>query len=279
MLSDKPGIRSATMLVLAVRAHKVPELASLMVLVFSVSGLRNRLPIARAVKLHNMMFKSWQKLTARRSKCKLLLVIDLALPAGLRLFFRPERIGGAALAVIRKWIFAVAGVLWIAVAPTTAPAQGHPELEANARAALSSLEAHHPLAVLLAKRAVAILVFPEVTKAGFLIGGEYGNGVMFRGGRFAGHYNTAGVTYGLQARAQTFGYALLFMNERTLEALNAASGLQVGVGPSIVVLDQGKAKSLSSETLTSDAYAFVFGQQGLMAGVGLEGTKITKLNH
>jgi lipid-binding SYLF domain-containing protein len=101
---------------------------------------------------------------------------------------------------------------------------------------------------------------------------------MFRGGHFAGHYNTAGVSYGLQAGAQTFGYALFFMNERALQALNAAGGLQVGVGPSVVVLDQGKAKSLTSETLTSDAYAFVFGQQGLMAGVGLEGTKITKLN-
>jgi lipid-binding SYLF domain-containing protein len=185
--------------------------------------------------------------------------------------------GRAALAIVRKWIVVFAGVLWIAVAPTPAAAQGHPELEANARAALSSLEARHPMAAFLAKRAVAILVFPEVTKAGFLIGGEYGNGVMFRGGRFAGHYNTAGVSYGLQAGAQTFGYVMFFMNERALEALNAASGLQVGVGPSVVVLDQGKAQSLTSETLTSDAYAFVFGQQGLMAGVGLEGTKITRL--
>jgi lipid-binding SYLF domain-containing protein len=70
---------------------------------------------------------------------------------------------------------------------------------------------------------------------------------------------------------------MFFMNERALEALNATSGLQVGVGPSVVVLDQGQARSLTSETLTSDAYAFVFGQQGLMAGVGLEGTKITRL--
>lgn len=186
-------------------------------------------------------------------------------------------LGRAVLSIVRKWIVAFAGVLWIAVAPTPAAAQGHPELEANARAALSSLEARHPMAAFLAKRAVAILVFPEVTKAGFLIGGEYGNGVMFRGGRFAGHYNTAGVSYGLQAGAQTFGYVMFFMNERALEALNAASGLQVGVGPSVVVLDQGKAQSLTSETLTSDAYAFVFGQQGLMAGVGLEGTKITRL--
>jgi lipid-binding SYLF domain-containing protein len=168
-------------------------------------------------------------------------------------------------------------VLWISVAPAPVAAQGHPELQANARAALSNLEAQNPLAATLAKRAVAVLVFPEVTKAGFLIGGEYGNGVMFRDGRFAGHYNTAGVSYGLQAGAQTFGYALFFMNERALQALNAAGGFQVGVGPSVVVVDEGKARSLTSATLTSDAYAFVFGQQGLMAGVGLEGTKITRL--
>ena len=184
----------------------------------------------------------------------------------------------ASLAVVRGWICAFAGVVWIAVVPAPAAAQGHPELQANARAALSSLEAQNPLAATLAKRAVAVLVFPDVTKAGFLIGGEYGNAVMFRGRRFAGHYSTAGVSYGLQAGAQTFGYALFFMNERALQALNAAGGMQVGVGPSVVVLDEGKARSLTSETLTSDAYAFVFGQQGLMAGVGLEGTKITKLN-
>ena len=117
-----------------------------------------------------------------------------------------------------------------------------------------------------------------MTKAGFLIGGEYGNGVMLKNGKFAGHYNIAGISYGLQAGAQTFGYALFLMNEAALQALNAANGFQVGVGPSVVVMDDGQARSLTSETLTSDAYAFIFGQQGLMAGVGLEGTKITRLN-
>jgi len=201
----------------------------------------------------------------------------LSVPAIVASFLARAR-GRTSLAVVRAWICALAGAVGIVVASTPAAAQGHPELQANARAALSSLEAQDPLAAALAKRAVAVLVFPEVTKAGFLIGGEYGNGIMFRGERFAGHYNTAGVSYGLQAGAQTFGYALFFMNERALQALDDAGGLQVGVGPSVVVLDQGKAKSLTSETLTSDAYAFVFGQQGLMAGVGLEGTKITKLS-
>jgi lipid-binding SYLF domain-containing protein len=170
--------------------------------------------------------------------------------------------------------FALAGLLAVASVPAAAQ---HPQLDANARAALNSLKEKVPVAGTLEKRAVAVLVFPEVTKAGFLIGGEYGNGVMFRHGRFAGHYNTAGVSYGLQAGAQTFGYALFFMNEAALRSLDTTGGFQVGVGPSVVVLDQGMAKSLTSETLTSDAYAFIFGQQGLMAGAGLEGTKITKL--
>ena len=71
---------------------------------------------------------------------------------------------------------------------------------------------------------------------------------------------------------------MFFMNEGALQALNATEGFQVGVGPSVVVLDDGMARSVTSNTLTQDVYAFVFGQQGLMAGVGLEGTKITKLN-
>jgi lipid-binding SYLF domain-containing protein len=62
-------------------------------------------------------------------------------------------------------------------------------------------------------------------------------------------------------------------------ALNSTDGFQVGVGPSVVVLDEGTARSITSATLTSGVYAFVFGQQGLMAGAGLQGTKITQLNY
>lgn len=162
-------------------------------------------------------------------------------------------------------------------APAPVLAQNEAGLEASARAALSTLKASVPLAAELEKKAYAVLVFPDVTKAGFLIGGEYGNGTLFRNGKAAGYYNTAGVSYGLQAGAQTFGYAMYFMNERAFQALNSVDGFQVGAGPSVVVIDEGKARSFTTATLTSDVYAFVFGQQGLMGGVGLEGTKITKL--
>ena len=177
---------------------------------------------------------------------------------------------------------AVATVIAVLVAgfiAASAPAlaQNEAGLEASARAGLSTLKASVPLAGTLEQRAYAVLVFPDVTKAGFLIGGEYGKGALFRSGKVAGYYNTAGVSYGLQAGAQTFGYAMFFMNERAFQALNAADGFQIGAGPSVVVMDEGQAKSVTTATLTSDVYAFVFGQQGVMAGVGLEGTKITKL--
>ncbi|MBL8529096.1 MAG: lipid-binding SYLF domain-containing protein [Burkholderiales bacterium] len=181
-------------------------------------------------------------------------------------------------AFLRALILAIAGAMSLAVTPVPVAAQDY-GLEGEARYALSRLMASHPSARMLDQRAYATLVFPDITKAGFLVGGEYGNGVLFRRGGVAGYYNIAGASYGLQAGAQSFGYALFFMNEGAWRALHSRDGLQVGVGPSIVILDEGKARSLTSATLTSDVYAFVFGQQGLMAGAGLEGTKITRLNY
>lgn len=175
-------------------------------------------------------------------------------------------------------VLLMAAAASLALSPSPAAAQDY-GLEGEARGALNRLMASHPSARMLDQRAYATLVFPDVTKAGFLIGGEYGNGVLFRRGGVAGYYNTAGVSYGLQAGAQSFSYVMFFMNESAWRALNSRDGLQVGVGPSIAVLDEGKARSLTSATLTSDVYAFVFGQEGLMAGAGLEGTKITRLNY
>ncbi|HPU80254.1 YSC84-related protein, partial [Accumulibacter sp.] len=91
------------------------------------------------------------------------------------------------------------------------------------------------------------------------------------------HYSTTGASYGLQAGAQQFGYAMFFMNEKALNALTENDGFEVGVGPSVVVVDEGMAKSATSMTTKDDIYAFIFSQKGLMAGIGLQGNKITKL--
>jgi lipid-binding SYLF domain-containing protein len=149
------------------------------------------------------------------------------------------------------------------------------DLERDARKALHTLYANNEKAREIAEQSTAILVFPTVIKAGFIFGGQGGDGVLFSNGNVVGYYNTSAVSYGLQAGAQKFGYVLFFMNEKALSYLEQSEGWEIGVGPSIVIVDTGAAKNLSSTTLQKDIYAFIFDQKGLMAGLGLQGSKIT----
>ena len=172
--------------------------------------------------------------------------------------------------------FAVSALVALFVAalvavPSRALAQNDAQLAANAKTSLGYLESSTPLAKSLGQRAYAVLVFPDITKAGFLIGGEYGNGVLFRRGQVAGYYNTTSVSYGLQAGAQTFGYAMFFMNEKAFQALNAKEGFEVGVGPSVVVMDQGMAKSYTSETMTRRRIRVRLQPAGVDGGNGFAG--------
>ncbi len=126
-----------------------------------------------------------------------------------------------------------------------------------------------PAAQALAKDAKAVLVFPKVTKAGLVIGGQYGEGALIQGGKVVSYYSTTGASHGLQAGAQTFGYAMFFMNDNAIAQLGKNHGFEVGVGPSVVVIDEGMAKTTTTTAMKDDIYAFVFGQKGLMAGLGV----------
>ena len=172
----------------------------------------------------------------------------------------------------------VAALIAVAsLAPQTAAAASAAELDRDAKAALENLVSTVPAAKALAAEAKGILVFPGIVKAGLVVGGQYGEGVLYKGGKVAGYYNTAGASYGLQIGAQKYGYALFFMKESGLAYLGKSSGLEIGVGPSVVVVDEGMASSTTSTTMKDDIYAFIFSQSGLMAGLGLQGNKITKL--
>lgn len=151
------------------------------------------------------------------------------------------------------------------------------QLNADGKAALSRLYAQSPRATRYARDAHAILVFPKIVKAGFVIGGQGGEGVLFVRGHPTGYYKISAVSYGLQAGGQSFSYALFLMNEKALRYLNRSDGWAIGSGPSVVVVDKGKAMSTTSTTLAEDVYAFPFGQKGLMAGMGLEGSKISRI--
>ena len=153
------------------------------------------------------------------------------------------------------------------------------DIARDSNAALQDLYASNPEARQLARRAKGILVFPGIVKAGFLVGAQYGSGgALFKNGRTAGYYNILAGSYGLQAGVQSFSYALFFMDNASLNYLNRSEGWEIGVGPSIVIVDKGMAKSLTTTTAKSGVYAFIFGQKGLMAGLGLQGSKISRID-
>ena len=167
----------------------------------------------------------------------------------------------------------------VVAAPQVAVAQSESaKIDKEARAALNKLYATAPAAKALGPKAVAILVFPKVTKAGLMIGGQSGTGALLRGGKAVGYYNTSGASYGLQAGVQHYGYAMFLMNEAAVKQLDKADGFEVGVGPSVVLMDEGMAKSTTTTSMKDDIYAFIFGQKGLMAGLGIQGNKLTKVD-
>jgi lipid-binding SYLF domain-containing protein len=166
----------------------------------------------------------------------------------------------------------------LALATPTLRADDKAEINKESQAALAELYAKVPAAKALGAKATAILVFPKITKAGLGIGGQHGDGALIKAGKPTAYYDTTGGSVGLQVGVQKYGYALFFMNDKALAQLDKADGFEVGVGPSVVLVDEGKAKNITTTTTKDDIYAFVFGQKGLMAGIGIQGNKITKTN-
>jgi lipid-binding SYLF domain-containing protein len=195
----------------------------------------------------------------------------------------PARLGYAAVVtqmerVGRVRVLAALVLTVLLLHARTGLAASAKELDRDARAALSKLTSTQASARTLAQKARSILVFPSIVKAGFMFGGQMGEGVLYRGGKAQGYYNTVAASYGLQAGIQKYGYALFFMNDAALKQLESLEGFELGVGPSLVVVDEGKGKSITSNTITSDIYAFIFSQKGLMGGLGIQGSKITKID-
>lgn len=151
------------------------------------------------------------------------------------------------------------------------------DLTRDSRQALQTLYGSHPAARTLGARSRAILVFPNVVKAGLVFGGSYGEGVLMRGDTVQDFYNSVSGSWGLQAGAQSYGYVVFLMSRKAERYVADTKGWEIGVGPTVVVLDEGAALNLSTSTLKDDAYAFIFSQQGLMAGVSIEGAKISKI--
>jgi len=166
----------------------------------------------------------------------------------------------------------------ILATPHTAMAIDTAKIERESKAALQKLYETTPVAKTLGDKAKAIMVFPSILKGGLIVGAQAGNGVLLVNGKTEGYYNISAASYGLQAGVQEFGYVMFLMTDAARSYLDSSEGWEVGVGPNIVVVDAGAAKSLTTTTAKDDVYAFIFSQKGLMAGLGIQGSKITRLN-
>lgn len=151
-------------------------------------------------------------------------------------------------------------------------------LDADCRAAMFTFASTHPNMTGLTQRAKGVLIFPNVVRAGFLAGASHGAGELIENGKITGYYATTSFSYGFQAGVQQYAYAMIFMNDAALNNLKTSSDFEIGVGPTVVVLDEGAARNFNTETAKSDVYAVVFDQRGLMAGTALRGTKISRIS-
>jgi lipid-binding SYLF domain-containing protein len=163
------------------------------------------------------------------------------------------------------------------ISPNPASAATAAEINRDAKIALEKLYAKSPKAKTLGEKAKGILVFPGIVKGGFMVGGQYGDGALFKEGKTAGYYSTVQLSYGFQAGIEEYGYALFLMTDSALKWIDKSDGWEIGTGPTIVVMDAGAAAAATTTTLQSEIYAFFFDQTGLMGGIGLQGTKITKI--
>lgn len=163
-------------------------------------------------------------------------------------------------------------------AMTTASAASAEDLDKDSRQALQALYRAEPTAETISRAAKAVLVFPNMVKAGLVFGGSYGEGELIKGSAVVDYYNSVTGSWGLQIGAQSYGYAVFLMTDKAVRYVEETKGWEIGVGPTVVVVDEGVAKNLSTSSLKDDAYAFIFSQQGLMAGISIEGTKISRIS-
>ncbi len=172
----------------------------------------------------------------------------------------------------------IAAIATNAVNARTALAASASEINRNVTQSLTTLYHTTPGAKALADQAKGVLVFPSIVKGGFIIAGQYGDGALRKRGKTVGYYRSIAASVGFQAGAQAFGYVLFFMDNGSLKYLDQSGGWELGTGPSLVILDKGFAKNLSTTTMRKGVYAFIFDQKGLMGGIGIQGSKITRIN-
>ncbi|TKB49330.1 hypothetical protein FCL40_08320 [Ferrimonas sediminicola] len=159
-----------------------------------------------------------------------------------------------------------------------ASAASKQEIDAKVKAALQQLYKETPAAKELVAKAQGVLVLPEVYKAGFGIGGEYGEGALLINGGTADYYATAAASIGLQVGAQVKSQVVLFMTSEALNNFRNSQGWKAGVDGSVAVATLGAGGTFDSNTLRQPIIGFIFSNKGLMYNLTFEGSKFTKID-
>ena len=151
------------------------------------------------------------------------------------------------------------------------------EIDAKVKEAMAQLYKESSAAKELGGKAHGILCFPSITKGGFIIGGEFGEGSLLVGEETKGYYNSASGSLGLQIGISSRSLVIMFMTEDALKEFMGADGWEAGVDADVTVVEAGATGSLDSTTAEKPVIGFNFGEAGLMAGVSIEGTKVTEI--
>jgi lipid-binding SYLF domain-containing protein len=180
-----------------------------------------------------------------------------------------------------KVVAAIAGALALALTiafwPAPAPAADKTVIDARVQAALVELRQLGPGTGQLLDAAEGVLVMPRITKGGFILGGQYGEGGLLVEDETVAYYSLAAGSLGLQAGVETFSQVLLFMTPEALAEFRAAKGWKAGAGTEVTLLQQGFDIGTSTDVTSRPIIAIVFAQSGLLAGASVEGAKYTRI--
>jgi len=169
-------------------------------------------------------------------------------------------------------------LLFTAIDAPTAQAASAREIDIKVRDALKRFKKEVGGAGEFLDTAKGVLVFPEVIKAGFGVGGEYGEGALLIGGKTVDYYNTAAASIGFQLGAQVKSVIIVFLQQDALDKFRNSEGWQAGVDGSVALATLGMGASIDSTSLNKPIVGFVFGNKGLMYNLTFEGSKYTRLN-
>ena len=147
----------------------------------------------------------------------------------------------------------------------------------DAEIALQKLFELDPDTVSIYKNSAGTIIIPRITKAGFVLGGSYGEGVLRINEAPIDYYSIASASYGLQVGAQRYSNIIFFMTQEALRSFRVKDGWELGADAEVVFKDKGYSLGISSNTITQPIYAVVFDQKGLLAGTSLEGAKFSRL--